>query len=175
MYIEAEVEEKFIQLILNSRLAGNIITYQLMQQLQRTVDRLVQTVIVTANDMKKTPVEKINNFLFIIDEITIPVKVLVIDIPQYQAFIENNWLFKTNANLNWETQKLKILYQGQYTRVPAICNTFNKKSEKNLVFEFEEKKKLPITEIFMALGLPSNWAEKTEQEIFEKTRGWNIV
>ncbi|KAG9291301.1 hypothetical protein G9A89_021803 [Geosiphon pyriformis] len=75
-----------------------------------------------------------------------------------------------NANLDWKTQELKILYQGQYTRVPATCGIFNKKSEKVPVFEFKEEKELPTIEIFMALGLTSSWAEETEQEIFEKTR-----
>ncbi|KAG9301941.1 hypothetical protein G9A89_020985 [Geosiphon pyriformis] len=43
------------------------------------------------------------------------------------------------------------------------------------VFEFEEKKKMPLTETYMALGSTSNWAEETEQEIFEKSRGWKKV
>ncbi|KAG9293298.1 hypothetical protein G9A89_007544 [Geosiphon pyriformis] len=124
IYAEAEVEGKPIQLILNSELAGSIITYQLMQQLQRTVDKPAQTVIVIAD-----------------------------------ALIRNDWLLKANTNLDWETQKLKISYQGQYTRVPAIC-----------VFEFEEEKELPVIETFMALELPFNWAEETEQEIFEEIR-----
>ncbi|KAG9301051.1 hypothetical protein G9A89_015787 [Geosiphon pyriformis] len=83
MYTEAEVKGKPIWLILDSRLAGSIITYQLIKQLQKTVNKPAQTVIVTADDIKKTPVRKIDNFLFIINGITIPVKVLVIDIPQY--------------------------------------------------------------------------------------------
>ncbi|KAG9284731.1 hypothetical protein G9A89_003034 [Geosiphon pyriformis] len=152
IYTEAEVERKPIQLILDSGSAGT------------------QTVIVTADNMKKTPVGEINNFPFTIDGITIPVKVLVMNALQYQAFIKNDWLFKTNTNLDWEIQKLKISYQGQYTRVPATCGTFNKKTEKAPVFKFEEKKELPATETFMALGLPSNWAEETEQEIFEEIR-----
>ncbi|KAG9301954.1 hypothetical protein G9A89_020998 [Geosiphon pyriformis] len=122
--------------------------------------------------MKKTPVEEIDDFLFTIDEITIPVKVLVMDAPQYQALVRNNWLLKTNTNLNWETQELKILYQGQYTIVPAICDTFNKQLKKAPVFEFEEEKEMPFTETYMAFGLPSNWAEETEQEIFEESREW---
>ncbi|KAG9301307.1 hypothetical protein G9A89_004059 [Geosiphon pyriformis] len=39
MYTEAEVEGKTICLILNSGFTGSIITYQLMQQLKRNVDR----------------------------------------------------------------------------------------------------------------------------------------
>ncbi|KAG9297327.1 hypothetical protein G9A89_003989 [Geosiphon pyriformis] len=164
MYTEAEVEEKPIQLILNSGSAGVL-----------SPTKPAQTVIVTANRMKKTPVGEIDNFSFIIDEIIISIKVLVMNTSQYQAFVENNWLLKTNANLDWETQKLKISYQEQYTRVPAICSTFNKKSKKILVFEFEEEKKLPITKTFMAFKSISSWGEETEQEIFEKTKRWNVV
>ncbi|KAG9288047.1 hypothetical protein G9A89_017642 [Geosiphon pyriformis] len=156
MYTKATVEEKPICLILDSGLAGSIITYQLMQQLKQNIDRPAQTVIVTANDMKKTSVEEINDFPFTIDRITIPVKVLVINALQYQALVGNNWLFKTNANLNWKTQELKILYQEQYTIVPATC----------------EEKEMPLTETYMALGSPSNWAEETEQEIFKESREW---
>ncbi|KAG9304422.1 hypothetical protein G9A89_019984 [Geosiphon pyriformis] len=165
MYTKATVEGKPIQLILDSELAGSIITYQLIQQLQRTVDRPAQTVIVTADGMKKTPVGEIDNFSFTINGITISVKVLVIDAPQYQALVGNNWLFKANTNLDWETQELKISYQGQYTIVPVTC-------EKAPVFEFEEEKEMPLTEIYMALGSTSNWAEETEQEIFEESRKW---
>ncbi|KAG9299283.1 hypothetical protein G9A89_013931 [Geosiphon pyriformis] len=100
IYIKAKVKGKPIQLILDSRSVRSIIIYQLIQQLGRNVNRPAQTVIVIANGMKKTPVRKIDNFLFIIDRITIPVKVLIMDVPQYQALVGNNWLFKTNANLD---------------------------------------------------------------------------
>ncbi|KAG9297404.1 hypothetical protein G9A89_009488 [Geosiphon pyriformis] len=103
MYTEAKVKGKAIYLILDSGSAGSIITYQLMQQLKRNIDQPAQTVIITANGMKKTPVGEINNFPFTINGITILVKVLVMDAPQYQALIGNNWLQKANANLNWET------------------------------------------------------------------------
>ncbi|KAG9302991.1 hypothetical protein G9A89_007698 [Geosiphon pyriformis] len=129
--------------------------------------------------MKKTPVEEIDNFPFTFDGITIPVKVLVMDAPQYQALVGNDWLQKANANLNWETQELTISYQGQHARIPAICGTFNKHSEKAPAFEFEPKEEKPIIETFMALGSTSNWADETEQEHFTphtkpKTSRWNI-
>ncbi|KAG9301123.1 hypothetical protein G9A89_012506 [Geosiphon pyriformis] len=153
MYTEAEVEGKPIHLILDSGSAGSIITYQLMQQLKRNVDRPAQTVIVTANGIKKTPVGEIDNFPFTLDGITIPVKVLIMDALQYQALVGNDWLQKANANLNWETQELTISYQGQHARVPAICGTFNKCSEKVPAFEFESEEEKPILETFMTLQL----------------------
>ncbi|KAG9290072.1 hypothetical protein G9A89_010378 [Geosiphon pyriformis] len=161
MYTEAEVEGKTICLILNS---GSTRT---------------QTVIVTADDMKKTPIGEIDNFPFTFDGIIILVKVLVMDALQYQALIKNNWLQKANANLNWETQKLTISYQGQHVWVPATCGTFNKYSEKAPAFEFEPEEEKSFIETFMALGLTSNWADEMEQEHFTphselKTSEWNI-
>ncbi|KAG9291060.1 hypothetical protein G9A89_012932 [Geosiphon pyriformis] len=100
MYTEATVEGKLICLILDSGLAGSIITYQLMQQLKQNIDRPAQTVIVTADGIKKTPVREIDDFPFSIDGITISVKVLVMDALQYQALVRNDWLLKANANLN---------------------------------------------------------------------------
>ncbi|KAG9288316.1 hypothetical protein G9A89_021347 [Geosiphon pyriformis] len=166
MYTEAEVKGKTIRLILNSGSTGSIITYQLIQQLKKNINRPAQTVIVTADSMKKTPVGEIDNFPFTLDGITIPVKVLVMDVPQYQALVGNDWLQKANANLNWETQELTISYQGQHAQVPATCGTFNKCSEKALAFEFEPEEKKPLIKTFMALGSTSNWADKTEQEHF---------
>ncbi|KAG9291912.1 hypothetical protein G9A89_004850 [Geosiphon pyriformis] len=165
MYTEAEIERKPIHLILDSESAGSIIIYQLIQQLKKNVDQPAQTIIVTADGMKKTPVGKIDNFLFTIDGITIPVKVLIINASQYQALVRNDWLQKANANLNWETQELTIFYQGQHARVPATCGTFNKRSEKVPAFEFEPKEEKPIIETFMALESTFNWADKTEQHI----------
>ncbi|KAG9298973.1 hypothetical protein G9A89_020286 [Geosiphon pyriformis] len=132
MYTEATVE--------GNGSAGNIITYQLMQQFQKTVDKPAQTVIVIV-----------------------------------KALVGNDWLLKTNANLDWKTQELKILYQEQYTIVSATCSTFNKQLEKAPVFEFEERKEMPLTEIYMALGSTFNWAEETKQEIFEESRRWRKV
>ncbi|KAG9298507.1 hypothetical protein G9A89_016504 [Geosiphon pyriformis] len=80
-----------------------------------------------------------------------------------------------NANLNWETQELKISYQEQYIIVLATCNTFNKQSKKAPVFEFEKKKEIPLIKTYMALGLTSNWAEKTKQKFFEETREWKKI
>ncbi|KAG9297539.1 hypothetical protein G9A89_001480 [Geosiphon pyriformis] len=100
IYTEAEVKGKSIRLILDSGSARSIITYQLMQQLKRNVDQPAQTIIVTADGMKKTPIGEIDNFPFTIDGITIPVKVLVIDVPQYQALVGNDWLQKANTKLN---------------------------------------------------------------------------
>ncbi|KAG9287977.1 hypothetical protein G9A89_017572 [Geosiphon pyriformis] len=93
IYTEAEAEGKPIHLILDSRSAESIIIYQLIQQLKRNVDQPAQTVIITANGMKKTPVGEIDNFSFTFDGIIIPVKVLVIDTEKpknYKSLTKDN-------------------------------------------------------------------------------------
>ncbi|KAG9290767.1 hypothetical protein G9A89_011730 [Geosiphon pyriformis] len=80
--------------------------------------------------------------------------------------------------------KLTISYQGQYTRVPTTCGTFNKCSKKVPAFEFKPEKEKPISETFMALESTSNWADETEQQYFSTnnsfetkepvTSGWNV-
>ncbi|KAG9297291.1 hypothetical protein G9A89_000018, partial [Geosiphon pyriformis] len=116
--------------------------------LKRNVDQPAQTVIITANGMKKTPVGKIDNFLFTLNGITISVKVLVMDASQYQALVRNDWLQKANAKLDWKIQELQISYQGRH---------------KASVFKFEKKEEKPVVKTFMALRSTSNWAEETEQ------------
>ncbi|KAG9306651.1 hypothetical protein G9A89_004198 [Geosiphon pyriformis] len=145
IYTEAETEKKLIHLILDSGSAR---------------------IIVIADGMKKTPVGEIDNFLFTLNGITIPVKVLVMDALQYQALVGNDWLQKANTKLDWKTQELQISYQGQHARVPVTCSTFNKCSEKAPAFEFELEEEKPIIKTFMALGSTSNWANKTEQQYF---------
>ncbi|KAG9288676.1 hypothetical protein G9A89_004295 [Geosiphon pyriformis] len=157
----------------------NLVIEETSSAAEEKIDQLTKkTVIVTADGMKKTPVGEIDNFSFTLDGIIISVKVLIIDAPQYQALVGNNWLQKANAKLDWETQELQISYQGQHVRVPATCGTFNKCSKKALAFEFKPEEEKPIIETFMALGSTSNWADKTEQKHFiphskPETPEWN--
>ncbi|KAG9307527.1 hypothetical protein G9A89_003850 [Geosiphon pyriformis] len=39
---------------------------------------------------------------------------------QYQTLVGNDWLFKTNAILNWTTQELQISQNSQHMQTPAI-------------------------------------------------------
>ncbi|KAG9289364.1 hypothetical protein G9A89_007925 [Geosiphon pyriformis] len=111
MYTDVKVDGQSIKLILDSRSVGSIITRQLMDQL--SPDRVT-----------KTPIGKIDNFSIEINGITIPIKVFVMDVTQYQALVGNDWLTKTNAILNWTTQELQLSQNSQHMRVPATCGYF---------------------------------------------------
>ncbi|KAG9292720.1 hypothetical protein G9A89_008308 [Geosiphon pyriformis] len=130
MYTNTKVDGHALKLILDSGLAGSIITKQLMDQLE-------------------------------VNGIIILIKVLVMKATQYQALIGNNWLSKTHAMLNWNTQKLQLSQNGQYTHVPAMCGHFKPiiMSSAPLI-EFEEKKEKPIWKVYQV-----SWTNKDHNEL----------
>ncbi|KAG9284383.1 hypothetical protein G9A89_023640 [Geosiphon pyriformis] len=100
IYTNAKVDGHFIKLILNSESVGSIITQQLMDQLDCQVNHAASARIITANRATKTPIGEIDDLSIEINGIIIPIKVLVMEVTQYQALVGNNWLSKTNTMLN---------------------------------------------------------------------------
>ncbi|KAG9296709.1 hypothetical protein G9A89_001341 [Geosiphon pyriformis] len=126
MYTDAKIDDHAIKLILDSGLAGSIITRQLMDQL---ADRVI-----------KTPISEIDNLSIKINGITVLIKVFVIKTTQYQAFVGNNWLSKTNTVLDWTMQELQL---SQNT----ICSHFKPTNLQPLI-ELKEKTKKPTWEAY---------------------------
>ncbi|KAG9304434.1 hypothetical protein G9A89_019996 [Geosiphon pyriformis] len=108
MYTNAKVDGHSIKLILDSGSTGSIITKQLMDQLNCRVDHAVSTRIITADGVTKTLIGEIDDFPIEVNGIIVPIKVLVMKATQYQALVGNNWLSKTNATLDWNTQELQL-------------------------------------------------------------------
>ncbi|KAG9288882.1 hypothetical protein G9A89_019504 [Geosiphon pyriformis] len=131
MYTDAKVNGHSIKLILNNQLS-----YQ--------VDCATSVRIIITDEMTKTPIGKIDDFPFEVNNIIIPIKVLVIEATQYQALIENNWLYKTNTVLNWNIQELQLRQNGYHTYVPAICDYFKTTINDKPLIKLEEEKKKPI-------------------------------
>ncbi|KAG9286660.1 hypothetical protein G9A89_012210 [Geosiphon pyriformis] len=142
MYTNAKVEEQSIKLILDSGSTSSIITRQLMDQLAASAR------IITADEVTKTSISKINNFPFEVNGIVTPIKVLVIEATQYQALVGNDWLFKVNATLDWNIQELQLMYQSQHIRIPAMCGHFKTPPREKLLIKLEEKKEKPTWEAY---------------------------
>ncbi|KAG9293069.1 hypothetical protein G9A89_016431 [Geosiphon pyriformis] len=113
IYTNAKVDGHPIKLILNSGSAGSIITKQLMDQLGHRVDHTASARIITADGAIKTPI------------------------------VENNWLSKTNAILDWTMQKLQLSQNGQHTCVLTTCGHFKTPNSTTPLIKFEEKEKKP--------------------------------
>ncbi|KAG9290606.1 hypothetical protein G9A89_011569 [Geosiphon pyriformis] len=141
MYTNVKVDGHSIKLILDSGLAGSIITKQLINQLGCRVDRAVSARIITTNGATKTLIGKIDNFFIKVNDIIVPIKVLVMKATQYQALIGNDWLSKTNASFDWNMQELQISQNRQHTCVPVTCDHFMTTNMTAPLIEFKEEKK----------------------------------
>ncbi|KAG9306829.1 hypothetical protein G9A89_005730 [Geosiphon pyriformis] len=102
MYTDAKIDGHLIKLILDS------------------VDRAASARIITADGAIKTPIGKIDDLPIEINGIIVPIKVLIMKATQYQALVGNDWLSKTNATLDWNTQKLQLSQNRQHMHVPAM-------------------------------------------------------
>ncbi|KAG9304828.1 hypothetical protein G9A89_016858 [Geosiphon pyriformis] len=130
--------------------------------------------IITANGSTKLPHSEIDSFSFEINGIVIPTKVLVMDTTQYQALVENDWLTKANATLDWITQELLINYNSHQARILAICGHFQKPSiNQRPTFEFEKNLALPAIKTYQLswannqrTGLPAipTWTSEEKSE-----------
>ncbi|KAG9289284.1 hypothetical protein G9A89_007845 [Geosiphon pyriformis] len=117
MYTNAKVDGQSIKLILDNQLGCQ-------------VDHTTSTRIITVNGTTKTPIGEIDDFPFNINGIVTSIKVLVMKTTQYQALVDNDWLSKANATLDWNTQELQLAFNGQHTWVPATCGHFKVSSSK---------------------------------------------
>ncbi|KAG9306648.1 hypothetical protein G9A89_004195 [Geosiphon pyriformis] len=143
MYTDAKINGHSIKLIFNSCLADSIITRQLMDQLGCRVDCTASAKIITVDGATKTPIGEINDFPIKVNDIIVPIKVLVMKATQYQALVGNDWLFKTNAMLDWTTQKLVLSQNGRHTRVPAMYGHFKATNTIALLIDLKEEKPKP--------------------------------
>ncbi|KAG9290648.1 hypothetical protein G9A89_011611 [Geosiphon pyriformis] len=148
LYTDAKVGGIDIKLILDSRSAGSIITKQLIDQLGCRVDHATTVRIITADGNTKTLIEEIDNFSFEINGIQISTKVFVMEAIQYQALVENDWLSKANATLDWNTQELQLMFNGQHAQVPATCGHFKTQCTKEPLIEFEDILMPPTIETY---------------------------
>ncbi|KAG9287353.1 hypothetical protein G9A89_023724 [Geosiphon pyriformis] len=143
MYTNAKVDGHFIKLILNSKLAGSIITKQLMDQLSHQVDRAASTQIITADKTTKTLINEIDNFSIEVNSIIMSIKILVIKATQYQALIGNDWLFKTNVMLDWNMQELQLSQN-------ATCGHFKTTNILTPLIELKKEEKKPTWEAYQS-------------------------
>ncbi|KAG9295186.1 hypothetical protein G9A89_006167 [Geosiphon pyriformis] len=146
MYTDVKVDGQSIKLILDSGSAG--------------IDRAASARIITANGATKTPIGEIDDFPFEVNSIMTPIKVLMMEATQYQALVGNNWLFKVNTTLDWNTQELQLTYQGRHICVPATCGHFKAPPREKLLIELEEKKEKPTWEAYQV-----SWTDANHNEL----------
>ncbi|KAG9307076.1 hypothetical protein G9A89_016904 [Geosiphon pyriformis] len=110
------------------------------------VDQAASTRIITVDEATKTPIGEIDNLFIEINDITVLIKVLVMEATQYQAL---------------NTQKLQLSQNRQHTHVSAMCGHFKPITMPSApLIEFEEEKEKPIWKAYQV-----SWADKNYNEL----------
>ncbi|KAG9304158.1 hypothetical protein G9A89_019720 [Geosiphon pyriformis] len=144
MYTDAKIDGHSIKLIFDSH----------------QVDRTASARIITVDGATKTPIGEINDFPIEVNGIIVPIKVLIMETTQYQALVGNDWLFKTNAMLDWMTQELILSQNGQHMRVPAMCDYFKAINTTAPLIDLKEKKPKSTWEVYQIL-----WANEEHNKL----------
>ncbi|KAG9305496.1 hypothetical protein G9A89_006466 [Geosiphon pyriformis] len=128
IYTDAKIDGHSIKLIFDSH----------------RVDCATSTRIITADRATKTPIGKIDDLLIEINSITVPIKILVMEATQYQAF------------------ELQLSQNGQYTQVLATCGHFKSNNITSSIplINFEEEKPKPTWKAYQVL-----WADVEHNEL----------
>ncbi|PKC52821.1 hypothetical protein RhiirA1_404711, partial [Rhizophagus irregularis] len=118
LYCDAMIKGTEIPLIIDSGAAGSIVSCQLLKDLKIPIDRLSTTMMINVNGERKRPLGEVLNFPITIQDITVPINVVVTEAESYAAIVGNDWLSKVRANIDYETAAMNITWEEQTISVP---------------------------------------------------------
>src|SRR5947209_18413905 len=106
MFYIAQVDGAMVQLILDSGSSGSVISKQFLEKVGRKVDQPSHVNMIGINGEKRKVLGEIKSLPITIQQQLLPVNVVVSEATSYDVLVENDWLTKYQAKLDWEKQIL---------------------------------------------------------------------
>ncbi|GET63051.1 ribonuclease H-like domain-containing protein [Rhizophagus irregularis DAOM 181602=DAOM 197198] len=119
LYCDATVKGTEILLIIDSGAAGSIVSCQLLKDLKIPIDRPSTTMMINVNGERKRPLGEVLNFPITIQDITVPINVVVTEAESYAAIVGNDWLSKVRANIDYESSTMNLTWNKRTIGVPV--------------------------------------------------------
>ena len=94
--------------VLDSGAAVSIITKRLMHKLGLKINQTSNVQVITANGECIRALKQISNVKIIIQNISIPISLQVIESPNEILLLGTNWFTKTHASLDFGDQKITL-------------------------------------------------------------------
>ena len=117
----AQVDRATIQLILDSGSSGSVISKQFLEKVGRKVDQPSHINIIKINGEKRKALGEIKSLPIVVQKQLLPVNIIVSEATGYDVLVENDWLTKYQAKLDWEKQTLMVRIDGKTFTVDAVC------------------------------------------------------
>ena len=100
MYCTAQIDGKWVYLILDSGSSGSVITKNFLDELERKIDRESNINMVGIHGEKRQPLGEVLNLPIQVQDAVIPVNVTVTEATDYAVIVSNDWLSKCKASLS---------------------------------------------------------------------------
>ena len=117
----AQVDGAMIQLILDSGSSGSVISKQFLEKVGRKIDQPSHVNMIGINGEKQKALGEIKSLPIVVQKQLLPVNVIVSEATSYDILVENDWLTKYRAKLDWEKQMLTFGTEGKTFEIDAAC------------------------------------------------------
>ncbi|KAG9294205.1 hypothetical protein G9A89_021564 [Geosiphon pyriformis] len=167
-----EIEEPSKVSLFNSGSADSIIIRQLINQLGCQVNQATSTRIITANEATKTPIGKINDLFIKVNDIIIPIKILLSQNGQYTCVPAMCDHFKpiimpSALLIEFEKEEKKLTWEAyqvfwtnmEHNELPSVFFWDNKEKGK----EKDIPKETTTTE-----GMTNDWKKEYSHKLIKK-------
>jgi deoxyuridine 5'-triphosphate nucleotidohydrolase len=121
MYCTAQINGKWIHLILDSGSSGSVVTKNFLEEIGRTIDRKCEINMVGIHGEKRQPLGEVLDLPIQVQDAIIPVNVTVTEATDYSVIVGNDWLTKCKASLSWRKRELEFEWNGKAYKEPATC------------------------------------------------------
>lgn len=121
LYCEASIKHIKFPLIVDSGSAGSIISLKLLKDLDMEITQASKTVMVNVNGERRRPLGAVTDIPLAIQGLVIPMDAIVTDADSYAAIIGNDWLRKTKANIDYDSNMLTLKWNKHILQVPTEC------------------------------------------------------
>ena len=104
--------------VLDSGAAVSIITNKLMKKIGLKIKDSSNVFVVTANGTKTRALGKIPDLQIALQTLAVPITLQVIESSEDTLLLGTDWFHKTNANLNFGTNTIKLQYEDKVVTIP---------------------------------------------------------
>ena len=85
------------------------------------ITRASKTVMVNVNRERQRPLGAVSDIPLKIHECIIPMDAIVMEADSYAAIVRNDWLRKTKAVIDYDTNMMVIKWKNKVLKVPTEC------------------------------------------------------
>ncbi|CAB4418407.1 unnamed protein product [Rhizophagus irregularis] len=163
---EFHINQQPVIAVIDSGAAVSIMTTTMMKTLKLTIDGPSEYVIKTANGTRVRSLGEIQDLPLKVRNLIIKTNVQIIESSDSVFILENNWMRKVNAALDWNKKMLTIRYNGRSTTVPVIF-TLPKPIKMKQSFEYDDEEEYESEELEEAQIYMSDFSGYSTEESLE--------